>query len=306
MPLPSSKEWPLTLNTGRYRDQWHTMTRTGLSPRLARHREEPLVEIHPSDAEAIGLKDGDFARVVTANGASLFKVRVTDTQRPGEIFVPIHWTDQQASGGRTGVLAWSLTDRTSGQPGFKSTPARIEPEPVDWRGFLITTEAPRKVLPSLWSTRITVASGFLYELAGIGDPADLSTHLPKGEHIEAADPARGTRRIAVFRDGRVAAVLFVTASGELPSRDWLVAQLGQLQGPAVLAGRAPGAPPESGPIVCVCFDVGASTILRTIASQRLTTVAEVGKALRAGTNCGSCRTAISGLLDQARKPLHAA
>ena len=306
MPLPSSKEWPLTLNTGRYRDQWHTMTRTGLSPRLARHREEPLVEIHPSDAEAIDLKDGDFARVITANGASLFKVRVTDTQRPGEIFVPIHWTDQQASGGRAGVLAWSLTDRTSGQPGFKSTPARIEPQPVDWRGFLITTEVPRKVLPSLWSTRITVPSGFLYELAGIGDPADLSTHLPKGEHIEAADPARGTRRIAVFRDGRVAAVLFVTASGELPSRDWLMAQLGQPQGPAVLAGRAPGAPLEGGPIVCVCFDVGASTILRTIASQRLTTVAEVGKALRAGTNCGSCRTAISGLLDQARKPLHAA
>jgi assimilatory nitrate reductase catalytic subunit len=306
MPLPSSKEWPLTLNTGRYRDQWHTMTRTGLSPRLARHRQEPLVEVHPRDAEASGLSDGGLARVVTANGSSLFRVSMTQSQRRGELFTPIHWTDQQSSGGRTGVLAWSLTDRISGQPGFKATPARIEPQPVDWRGFLVTNGPPREEPACLWSTRITVQSGFLYELAGTGDPEQLFDCLPKGEIIEAADPARGTRRVAALRDGRLAGALFVTATGDLPPRDWLIAQLGQAQGPAVLAGRAPGAQPDSGPIVCVCFDIGATTILRAIADQRLTNVAEVGKTLRAGTNCGSCRTAISGLLDQARTPLHAA
>jgi assimilatory nitrate reductase catalytic subunit len=306
MPLPSSKEWPLTLNTGRYRDQWHTMTRTGLSPRLARHRQEPLVEVHPRDAEASGLTDGGLARVVTANGTSLFRVSLSESQRRGEIFTPIHWTDQQSTGGRTGVLAWSLTDRISGQPGFKATPARIEPQPVEWRGFLITHGAPREEPSCLWSTRVTVPSGFLYELAGTGNPEQLFDCLPKGEGIENIDPARGTRRMAVFRDDRVAAVLFVTATGELPSRDWLIAQLGQQQGPAVLAGRAPGAQPDSGPIVCICFDVGATTIIRAIADQRLTSVAEVGKALRAGTNCGSCRPAIAGLLTQAREPLHAA
>ena len=306
MSLPSSKEWPLTLNTGRYRDQWHTMTRTGLSPRLARHRQEPLVEVHPRDADVFGLTDGGLARVVTANGTSLFRVAVAESQRRGEIFTPIHWTDQQSTGGRTGVLAWSLTDRISGQPGFKATPAGIEPQPVEWRGFLITHAAPREDPACLWSTRVTVPAGVLYELAGMGDPEQLLDCLPRGEVIEAADPARGTRRIAVFRDGRVAAVLFITATGELPSRDWLIAQLGQEQGPAVLAGRAPGAPPDSGPIVCVCFDVGATTILRAIADQRLTSVAEVGKALRAGTNCGSCRPAIAGLLGQARESLDAA
>ena len=306
MQLPSSKEWPLTLNTGRYRDQWHTMTRTGLSPRLARHRQEPLVEAHPRDAEAFGLSEGGLARVATANGSSLFRVSITESQRRGEIFTPIHWTDQQSTGGRTGVLAWSLNDRISGQPGFKATPARIEPQPVDWRGFLITHGTPREDPACLWSTRITVKSGFLYELAGNGNPERLFDSLPKGEVIEAADPARGTRRVAALRDGRLVGALFVTATGGLPPRDWLIAQLGEAQGPAVLAGRAPGVQPDSGPIVCVCFDVGATTILRAIADQRLTSVAEVGKALRAGTNCGSCQTAISGLLDQARKPLHAA
>ncbi len=54
--------WPMTLNTGRYRDHWHTMTRTGLSPKLARHREEPLVELHPDDAARLGIVEGGLAR----------------------------------------------------------------------------------------------------------------------------------------------------------------------------------------------------------------------------------------------------
>lgn len=62
------RDWPMTLNTGRYRDQWHSMTRTGLSPKLARHREEPLVEIHADDAALLGIADGDLARVSTPQG----------------------------------------------------------------------------------------------------------------------------------------------------------------------------------------------------------------------------------------------
>src|SRR5690606_27737799 len=86
--------WPLTLNTGRYRDQWHTMSRTGLSPRLARHREEPLVEVHPDDAAELGLADGALARVATPRGESIFRSQITRAQRRGELFTPIHWTDR--------------------------------------------------------------------------------------------------------------------------------------------------------------------------------------------------------------------
>jgi assimilatory nitrate reductase catalytic subunit len=295
----SVSEWPLVLNTGRYRDQWHTMTRTGRSPKLARHREEPLVEVHPRDAEAAGLNDGGLARVVTAHGTSLFRVAVSDGQRPGEVFTPIHWTDQQSTGGRTGVLARPLTDPFSGQPGFKRTPARVEPQEVEWRGFLIVAGEPARAPDCLWATKVTVPSGGLYELAGEGDPSALARCLPKGELIEAVDQGRGTRRMAVLQDGKLAAVLFVTRTGELPSRDWLIGQLEQMQGPAVLAGRAPGAQPDKGAIVCVCFDVGTKTILSAIAKQHLTTVAEVGAALGAGTNCGSCRPAIANLLKEA-------
>ncbi|MGC1271910.1 MAG: molybdopterin-dependent oxidoreductase, partial [Croceibacterium sp.] len=84
--------FPLRLNTGRYRDQWHTMTRTGLSPRLSIHRREPLLEVHPADAAAAGLAQGGFATVATAQGQSIYRVAVTEDQQPGHLFVPMHFT----------------------------------------------------------------------------------------------------------------------------------------------------------------------------------------------------------------------
>ena len=96
--------FPLRLNTGRYRDQWHTMTRTGLSPTLSQHRREPLLEVHPDDAASAGIVDGALARVVSMAGQSLFRVSVTDAQARGQVFVPMHWTDAMASGGRGNLL----------------------------------------------------------------------------------------------------------------------------------------------------------------------------------------------------------
>lgn len=297
--------WPLTLNTGRYRDQWHSMTRTGLAPKLARHREEPLVEVHPDDAAQLGVTDGGLARVATPQGDSLYRVRVTPAQRRGEIFTPIHWTDRTSSGGRTGLLPRPLVDPVSGQPGFKQTPARLAAVAARWRGFLIVAGEPVRTPQCLWATRVAVPAGSLWELAGDGDPAKLEASLPAGERIEAIDAARGTRRVAILSGGRLVAALFVTERGELPSRDWLIAQLGEAEAaPTLLAGRAPGVQADRGAIVCACFDIGMRTIVAAIRDQRLADVAAIGTALGAGTNCGSCRPALARLLAEEKN--HAA
>ena len=292
-----SRAFPLRLNTGRYRDQWHTMTRTGLSPKLSQHRREPLVEVHGETARRHGLVDGELARVETAQGASIFRVAVTPDQRPRELFVPIHWTDQTSSEGRAGRLPGRDRDPVSGQPGFKNTPASVVPYRPDWTGFLVTRD-PIDPPDCAWWTRIRIRHGWLTELAGQGDPAVLTALLPPGDRAEMIDARRGIVRSAVLAAGQLQAALFVSRNGDLPSREWLIEQLGS-DAPSsneLLAGRAASPAPSRGAIVCVCFDVGLDTILRAIAEQSLVSVEAVGKAINAGTNCGSCRPAIAALL----------
>src|SRR5690606_10122117 len=250
-------KWPLTLNTGRYRDQWHTMTRTGLSPKLSQHRREPMVELHPLDAEEHGIDERDLVRVTTPQGESVFRAAIAEAQRRGEIFTPIHWTDRQSNGGRSGLLPRPNVDPHSGQPGFKATPARIEKLAPEWRGFAILREVP-EAIPALYHTRVRVAQGWLVELAGNGDTTALAGKLlPAGERVDTADPARGGSRIAVLKGGRLTAALYVTRSGRLPDREWLI---GQLSGDAassieLLAGRTAMPQPDRGPIVCACFEI---------------------------------------------------
>lgn len=288
--------FPLRLNTGRYRDQWHTMTRTGLSPTLAQHRREPLLEVHPDDAALAGVMDGALARVVTASGASVFRVAVTDAQARGQVFVPMHWSDAMASGGRGNLLPDQSVDPVSGQPGFKNNACRIEPVASDWRAFLLRGDA---MTPEglVWWSRSAVAGGWLHELAGDG-AVDADVLLPAGERIEAVDMARGMRRLAVTDGaGTLRAALFVTRTGQLPPRDWIAGQLGTRGAalPELLAARPSTPAPDRGPVVCVCHGIGANQILGA-AEAGAGSVAEVGRACGAGTNCGSCRPAIARLL----------
>ena len=299
---PADPRFPLRLNTGRYRDQWHTMTRTGLSPRLSQHRREPQLEIHPGDAAARGVDDGGLVRVRTPQGQSIYRVHVSDAQRVGEIFVPMHWTDLMSSGGRTGRLPDQAVDPVSGQPGFKDSAADVEAWTPDWRAFLVVRDWVGMPNAIYW-TRARLPGGWLVELAGDG-AIDVDALLPAGGRIEAFDKGRGTRRIAV-RDGEgmLSAALFLTRSGTLPARDWIAAQLGagDGEGPAALLAGRPAMPaPDAGPIICVCFDVGMKTILGAIATRNLTSVEGVGAALNAGTNCGSCRPAIARLIEAPR------
>ena len=93
---------PFILNTGRIRDQWHTMSRSGLAPRLNQHMAEPYLEIHPSDARTLGLQAADLAEVSSAHGRAILRVLLSDKVKPGAAFAPMHWTGQLSSAGRSG------------------------------------------------------------------------------------------------------------------------------------------------------------------------------------------------------------
>jgi assimilatory nitrate reductase catalytic subunit len=303
-PVPAAAG-AIRLNTGRYRDQWHTMTRTGLSPRLSAHRREPLVEVAASDADRLGLAQGGLARVATASGAALFRVAVREGQAPGQAFVPMHWTDAMAGAGRTGALMPQATDPHSGQPGFKNVAAKLAPVVSDWRAFVLSRDA---VAPAAaYWVRSRIPGGWLTELEGMG-AANLAPLLPHGAVSEVSDPARGMQRLAVSApDGALLALAYVTRTGTLPSRDWLVRQFasGEAALGELLAGRPAQPQADVGPLVCVCHDVGEVAVRAAICSGA-ETVAAVGQATCAGTNCGSCRPLIARLIAEQRQTMQEA
>jgi assimilatory nitrate reductase catalytic subunit len=301
-PLQLDPALPLRLNTGRYRDQWHTMTRTGYAPTLAQHRREALLEIHAADAALYGLADGGLARVETAAGTSVFRVAFSTGQRRGEIFVPMHWTDVMAGEGRANRLSWQSTDPVSGQPAYKNTPARVVPLAPEWHAFLLLRDVVAPVGLSWWS-RSKVARGWLYELAGDG-AIPVDDLLPAGDRLEVCDARRGMRRIAVRGDdgddrGGLIGALYLTRNGRLPAREWIAGQLGAEDGAAEewLAARPSTPGPDRGPIVCVCHGIGETDIGAAICAGA-DSVAAIGVATKAGTNCGSCRPALARLLNQ--------
>ncbi|MEO1489101.1 MAG: molybdopterin-dependent oxidoreductase, partial [Pseudomonadota bacterium] len=294
----SDPSMPFRLNTGRYRDQWHTMTRTGLSPKLAHHRREPFVEMHPEDALAAGISEGDLCEVSTAQGASTYRAQINSGQTKGTLFVPMHWTDLTANAGRTGRLTSPDHDPISGQPGFKDEPAALARIAIAWRGFLVS-RVPLEGTQSAYWVRSRVKNGWLYEIAGEAE-FDAHAHLPQGVISEVAYPARGMQRYAVCDgEGRLEAALFLTRNGTLPTRDWIAAQLGAItEDPiALLAARPRKAGPGKGPIVCVCHDVGQYEIEAAI-SEGCTSVESLGQCTRAGSNCGSCRPELARMIDE--------
>ena len=296
---------PLRLNTGRIRDQWHTMTRTGLSPRLGQHLPEPFVEVHPADAIRFGVADGGFARIVTDYGQCILKVVVSERQQRGMLFAPIHWSEANASAARVGALVAPFADPFSGQPESKATPASITPHEYVFRGFALS-RVPLQLPPQLWWTRVTVPGGYGYLLA---DNADLARWqswfgaLAGGELAEYRDFGGGVFRAAWFADDRIEACLFVGPARD--AGDWdavktlfAAESLGDDQRRMLLSGKSADGLASAGPIVCACFGVGRTTICDAIAAGA-GSAADIGAQLKAGTNCGSCIPELKRLIAQA-------
>ncbi|SFK39119.1 nitrate reductase [Methylorubrum salsuginis] len=297
----ATPERPLVLNTGRVRDHWHTMTRTGKSQRLSGHRAVPFVEVHPDDAARFGLKDGGFAKVMTEAGTATLEVTVTDGVRPGSVFVPMHWSDMTASDGRAAALARGVTDPVSGQPELKATPASIEPVAYRSRGYLLT-RTPLTPPPGWWWARATVSggSGLLFATQEGSREMALAIRglFPGQELAEYVDHARGLYRCAVYGDGKLVAALSVAPGERRP--DWELAKqvfaqpdIEAVDRRTLLSGRAATA--SAGPVVCACHGVGLDIITGCIAGGA-GSVEAVGAACKAGTNCGSCIPEIRKLL----------
>jgi assimilatory nitrate reductase catalytic subunit len=307
--LPDA-EYPLVLNTGRVRDQWHTMTRTGKAARLADHVAESFIDIHPQDALLCGVREGELARVSSQWGAMVARVQHGGGIARGGVFIPIHWNGQTASDARVGAVVSPAVDPVSGEPEFKHTPVRIERFGVAWHGFVLSRHALALDNVAHW-TRIQGRGFARYEVAGRGAIADhgawaralLGVTDVDADWLDYEDRSGAVYRAVRLVDDRIEQCVFVSPRPDLPSRAWLASlfgkgELSEADRVGLLSGQAIEKGADAGPTVCSCFGVGRNTICNAIRKGGLNSVAAVTSRVKAGGNCGSCVPEIKQIVAQ--------
>ncbi len=297
------------LNTGRARDQWHTMTRTGRAEKLSQHIAEPFAELNPHDAARLGVEHAGLVKLFNARGEVLLRAQITDRQRRGSVFAPIHWTDLFASNARVDALVAPALDPISGQPESKGSAVRVERFDAAWHAFAVTRRNPGQPDCAYWA-KARISGGWRVELAGTEDVEDWESFarglfgLDATPHEFSAmrDARERSFRGVAARDGVVQGALFVAPSPVAVARAWTCEQFARedIKPLALLAGRPPRACRDPGRKVCVCLNVGANTILDAIAEKSLSSADAVSDATGAGSGCGSCKPEIERLIGQKR------
>jgi assimilatory nitrate reductase catalytic subunit len=293
------------LNTGRVRDHWHTMTRTAKSPRLNLHIAEPYCELHPADAQRLGIQAADLVRLTGDGQTILARALLTTDQPAGTVFVPMHWNDQFAGSSRVNRLVDGVTDPVSGQPALKGSRVSVARAPMRCHGFAVTAQKPRTNGLAYWALA-PILHGWRLEFA-LEDPLEsIETFVAMlacepSWPLVAADRHRGLWRAAQFDGEQLVSAVFLGHSPVEVSRSFAIEQLATpFPTPArrwqALAGRPAADRPDKGAIICACMSVGVNEIAASVHAG-CRTVDAVGHATAAGTNCGSCRAEITEIIN---------
>lgn len=317
--MPERVDQPglLNMNTGRIRDHWHTMTRTGKAGKLAQHIAEPFVDIHPEDAENLGIKDKQLVVVRSELNEILVKAQLTDAQKRGEVFVPMHWTERYSKQARMGSLINSDHDPVSGQPELKVTDVMLSPAELDWQGFILSKQdlfasdkvTQRRPLDCEYWTVGKTDTGYFYNIAGNGAGMDILTEIKQRltsdtecQWVCLDDANKGHHRWACIANNQLQAVMFLHDIQQplTLNQTWLIEQFNQPELDrdtrlALLTGKPPGQKEDPGAIVCSCFQVGERAIQKAIA-EGASSAAELGEKLLCGTNCGSCIPELTAMI----------
>ena len=299
--------YPYILNTGRIRDQWHTMTRTGLAARLSAHTQEPYLEIHPDNASKENLSDGDLVKASSKWGEVILRVKHSTAVKNGEVFMPMHWSDENSALAVVGRVVNPVVDPFSGQPESKHTPVNLSLFEPEWYGLLITRKKIDASGFTYW-TRSLSNGCYIYDLAGLSEPSNWDEYasylLGEGDLLSMNDARRKHHRFACIKDNMANGVL-ITAKQRtsIPTKDWIASLFEQdkinvEERVSLLSAKPAGNVADKGAIICSCFNVGLKEIQRVIATEDCTTADEIGQYLQAGTNCGSCLSEIQTIIEE--------
>ena len=325
----SSTQYPLILNTGRMRDQWHTMTRTGNAAKLHQHVEQAYVYIHPADASYYKLQDKDLVALHSkVNAASqhapvIVPVKIDSKQRKGELFCPIHWSKTFSSHVNLAALFTSAVDPVSGQPELKHAAVSLSTVKPKMQMMLyskqsLSTAVLNKLsdyyvimkLENAWAYRLAIfdsKSGSSFNLDVFSQWTDLvALQLASKHETFSCDYRLSNSRQWLAMNGASLAVFCQVVSTQPEAQsNWLNHLFGQSQLEAEVIHKLMHNQTDSdfakGKRVCSCFAVHENTIVDAI-KQGLDSVSDLGSELKCGTNCGSCKSEIKQLIKQHAAP----
>jgi assimilatory nitrate reductase catalytic subunit len=306
-------EYPLHMNSGRIRDHWHTMSRTGLSSRLSAHISEPFVTMNTLDAQQQKLNHGDLATVSSVQGAILVRVSISENLTIGQVFIPIHWNQQTASNASVCTLINNTNvDQTSGQPAFKSTPVNIKKWHYDSEALFLSREILNLNEFDYW-VKQKVENGYLYRIADSMSPESLSKKLTSiieepinntvtkqsNKTIDYTNQEKTLIRYACINQQKIIGAYIISTHLQNQSLDWieniLATSLDLSVERTLISGCVEGKL-AVGKIICACKQVGLFTITDAIEQPGNDSLNKVCLSTGAGTGCGSCVPQIAELI----------
>jgi assimilatory nitrate reductase catalytic subunit len=300
---------PLHLLTGRLRDQWHGMSRTGTIAQLYNHVDEPVISMNSDDMSRRQIKTGDLVKISNKRGHLNIRVQQSDELKPAETFIPMHWGKQFMNGLGTNALMPAAFDPISKQPELKHTAIKIEKLDLSWQMTLIRNCNDLSLIADIRK----MLSHFDYATCGLygretsmvvlqashqeSPSNDVIHHLDTligmvegAPMLRYDDAKRGISKRILVENNQVTGVRLI---GETLAADWLkqVMLQGEFTDELRRWALAPlSAPPTGqksrGKIICNCYDVSENEIIQTCedGADLITLQAK----LKCGTECGSC------------------
>jgi assimilatory nitrate reductase catalytic subunit len=309
---PASAAYPIILNTGRLRDQWHGMSRTGRVARLFNHVEEPRLAMTAADLARRGVADGDVVLVASRRGKFFVRAEASGSVRTGQAFMPMHWGSQFMTGTGVNGVTNPAFDPYSMQPELKAAAIEVTMAKLPHR-LVAMRRLEAGPAARLVEHLKPMLEKFDYATLSLGGRDDTLVMLraysamPVTDQIQDAidqllgldeparvmryvDAARRIEKAARIDEGRMTGVCL---TGETAATEWLK---GMMLGGATMEAVRPwilapiSSPPKGsadrGRIICNCFDVALSEIEGDAVEGM--SLDQIQANRKCGTSCGSC------------------
>lgn len=294
--LERAKGW--WLNTGRQRDQWHTMTRTGHIAHLAASELEPTVYMNTLSATQNRLKAGQLIKLFqpTSNTGIYAKVTIDEGLGFQELFMSMHWAGRYGGESSVNAIVNSVKDPISGQPAFKSSYVEVQDAAVKTYGMFIGTQFDSgKFLYSAFQAESNLG---IWRFAHDKRPKKQSFCRTEKSRRITIDIALGWLAVDYDLVGDVRIIRSVLVVSSEPIQTDYTNFTGLIGKPMELSQLLTITQSQSSAkLVCSCFRVTDKQIHDAMEKQDCTSLTQLQNKLKCGTNCGSCVSQIKQMVD---------